>query len=162
MDARRSQTLRRFPALLLLVAALAGCGDATAPLKPGTRFPLAGENASAAGMEVVWVLRAEDFLTCQASANGVRAFQRRFGHVRLSVLYVGDSHEDWVQGFLRRQRIEAPVTRLSEEEFQRSFRARPAPWLYLLRDGVVHDVLPGIGPVDAVGRWTRIARAVRG
>lgn len=152
MDRGFAGALTRRAAVALCLAA--GCAPRSRESVPvGERFPLGGEDGPAVRTRVVWVLRPDDYLTCQTAANGVRRLQARYGAtVPVSVLAVG-AHPEWLRGFLRRQRIEAPVTVLGEREFRRRFRRLPAPWLYLLRDGKVADVVPGVGDVYPAARW---------
>ena len=147
MVTRKANGLR-----VLAVLAAWGCSRLSQDaLEPGQRFPLGGE--AAARFQVAWVVRPDDYLTCQNAAAGLREFQRETGgSVPLTVLYVGP-HPVWLQEFLARQRIAATVVQIDENHFQRAFERRPGPWMYLLSRGVVRDVLPGVGYVRPITRW---------
>ena len=139
-------------AALSLLAVL-GCARKSTALDRGERVPALALGATAAPVGVVWVLRPDDFLTCQTAADGVRQLQQRFGaSLPIRVVHVGP-HPAWVRGFLRRQRIEADVTPMTERVFRKQFHRAPAAWLYLVRRGVVVDVLPGRGQVHPETRW---------
>lgn len=139
------------------VFAVAACARGSGGAVPiGDRFPMAAPDGSSPRTRVVWVLRPDDYLTCQTAANGVRRLQRRYGAaLPVAVISVGP-HPEWLRGFLGRQRIDAPVTRLDEDEFRRRFGREPAPWLYLVRDGRVFDVVPGRGEVYPAARWSMV------
>jgi len=143
--------------ILALLLGGGGCGDPRAadPLPVGREFP--GFARSWAPWEVVWVIRPEDFLTCQTVARGVRAFQRAPGvPVPVTVVYVGDSHADWVRDFLRRQRIQATVRTASERQFADWFGQPAAPRVYLLRRGRVADQVSARDDrVHLARRWGR-------
>ncbi|HEX9937778.1 MAG TPA: hypothetical protein VGB15_11670 [Longimicrobium sp.] len=149
MDARQA---RRLTALAWLAAW--GCGRLPGDALPvGSRFPLASAPAAA---QVVWVVRPEDWITCQSAAGGIRELQRRTGPgLPLTVVYVGP-HESWLSEFLRRQRIAAAIVSMDERRFRRVFRREPAPWLYLLDDGVVRGVLPAGGEIRPARRWAAL------
>jgi hypothetical protein len=137
-----------------------GCGPLPDdPLPVGSRFPLAVAGTAA---EVVWVVRPDDYLTCQTAAGGLRELQRQVGSsVPLTVVYVGP-HASWLEEFLHRQRIAATIVPMDEGRFRRAFHRNPGPWLYLLSDGVVRGVLPGGGEVRPAKRWSELINAARG
>ncbi|HEV7591293.1 MAG TPA: hypothetical protein VGO40_24485 [Longimicrobium sp.] len=123
MDTGQAALTRRVAAALG-VAAAASCAASADAVPRGERFPL---GSGAAPMEIVWVLRPDDYLTCQTAADGVRRLQRQYGGaLPVSVVGVG-AHPEWLRGFLRRQRIEAGITSLSERDFRRRFRRQPTP-----------------------------------
>src|SRR5215218_8562004 len=107
------------------LALLAALGCARLPqdaLEPGQRFPLGVQ--AAARFQVAWVVRPDDYLTCQNAAAGLREFQREAGPVvPLTVLYVGP-HPVWLQEFLARQRITATLVQVDEDRFRRAFKRR--------------------------------------
>jgi hypothetical protein len=144
---------------LTALACLAAWGCtrlAEGALPLGSRFPLAGV---ASGTQVVWVMRPDDYLTCQTAAGGIRELQRRAGHgVPLTVLYVGP-HPAWLAEFLARQRIAATVVTIEETRFRRVFGREPRPWLYLLSHGMVRSVLPGRGYVRPAASWGALLAA---
>ena len=145
-----SRPLRTLTAAALVAAAACG-GPRMDALPPGADFPAEARAAGAAGAELVWVVRPEDYLTCRTAADGVRRIQRAAGgRVPLTVVAVGP-HDEWVRAFLRRQRIRAQVVAMDEDGYVERFGRRPGPWLYLLRDGKVQAVTAANGavPVDA-------------
>jgi hypothetical protein len=146
-------------AALTALACVAACARPTGDALPaGTLFP-AGVAASGAPVQVVWVLRPDDYLTCQTAAPGLRDLQRATGAgVPLTIVYVGP-HADWLREFLGRQRLQATVRRMDDEAFRRSFHRSPMPWLYLLDGGVVRSVLPGRGDVKPARSWPGLIRA---
>lgn len=154
MVAGHAAALTRRAVGVVCVAASAACAVSSADAVPlGDRFPLISGDSPAAPLEIVWVLRPDDYLTCQNAANGVRRLQRSHGRaLPVRVLAIGP-HPEWLREFLRRQRIDAEVTVLAESEFRRRFQRQPAPWLYLLRAGRVFDVIPGRGSVYPAARW---------
>lgn len=135
---------------LALVLAAAACHAGDGPAI-GDPFPLVADPAGA--LRVAWVLRPDDYLTCQTAADGVRRLQRRHGDaLPVTVVSVG-AHPEWLRGFLRRQRIEASLVSLSERDYRRRFGGPAAPRLYLLRGGTVLDIAPGRGVVYPAARW---------
>ncbi len=152
MGARAAQALT---AAALFLAACARLPDDA--LAPGARFPVAA--VADAPAQVVWVVRPEDYLTCQTAAGEIRELQRQAGpRVPFTVLYVGP-HGSWLEQFLARQRIRATVTVIGDDAFRRAFRRAPGPWLYLLRRGVVRGVLPGAGYLRPAQSWGEMIRA---
>ncbi|SOD02474.1 hypothetical protein SAMN05216486_10382 [bacterium JGI 053] len=162
MDAGHAAALTRRAVGVLCVASAVACAVPSADaVPPGERFPLTRGNAPPAPLEIVWVLRPDDYLTCQNAADGVRRLQRGYGRaLPVTVLAIGP-HPEWLREFLRRQRIDAEVTILAESEFRRRFQRQPAPWLYLLRGGRVFDVLPGLGSVYPAARWGPVIDSMR-
>lgn len=158
MDAGHAPLTRR-AAGVLCVAASACAASSSDAVPMGERFPLT--RTPDAPIEIVWVLRPDDYLTCQTAADGVRRLQRKYGAaLPVSVVGVGP-HPEWLRGFLRRQRVDARVTSFTEQEFRRRFQRRPAPWIYLLRDGRVFDVVPGRGAVYPAARWGPMIDSLR-
>lgn len=140
--------------IIATFAVVSGCGRTSeAALPLGARFPLVAADAP---VQVVWVVRPEDYLTCQTAAGGLREFQRKVDPgVPLTVLYTGP-HASWLDEFLRQQRITATILAIREADFRRAFARKPGPWLYFVRGGVVQGVLPGGGYVRPATSWSAL------
>lgn len=142
MESRSPARLNRSCASLLALALIWGCGEAAPDLhRVGERLPDGLGQAVENGADVVWVLRPEDYLTCQTAADAIRRAQRLHGSaLEITVISVG-SRPEWVRAFLVRQRIDAEVRPVPHEEFVALFGYPPAATLYLTRDGVIRHAL---------------------
>jgi len=145
--------------ILAVLLAGGGCGERQAADPPPVRGAFPSFARAWAPWEAVWVIRPEDFLACQTAAKGVRAFQRAPGApVPLTVVYVGESHTEWVHAFLRRQRIRATVRTASERQFAEWLGQPATPRVYLLRRGQVADqVSARDDTIHLARRWARAA-----
>jgi hypothetical protein len=153
MVTRRIGALIRFGCTVAGIAVLESCapgGDN--PLPPGLSLPPT-LLSQAAPVQIVWVLRPEDYLTCQNAAHAVRILQRHYREaLTVSVIYNGPRPE-WVVEFLRQQRITAEFAPLGRREFHAVFGRRPPPAIYLVHRARVVDVLPGTGSPRVLDTW---------
>lgn len=141
----------RLSAALLL--ALAGCRPEARPLAPGSALALRG--APAEGAALVWVVPATDFRVCAPVATNLRAAQRpAAAALPLTVAYVG-AHPEWMEAYLRTQRLRATLVPLTEREYVGRFGAAPVHALYRVRGGRVEAALQ---PGDA--NWEARLRAL--
>jgi hypothetical protein len=154
MVTRRIGALIGFGCMVAGVTVLESCTPASDnPLPPDLALPPT-LLTQAAPVQIVWVLRPEDYLTCQNAAQAVRILQRHYGEaLAVSVIYSGPRPE-WVVEFLRQQRIAAEFTPLGRREFYTVFGRRPPPAIYLVDGTRVVDVLPGTGSPGVLDTWT--------
>jgi hypothetical protein len=132
----------RLSAALLLAAALGGCRPPARPLVRGSALELKG--APADGVSLVWVVPAAEFRVCAPVAGSLRGLQRpSAAALPLSVVYVGP-HPEWMEAYLRAQRLRARLVALTADEYAARFGAAPIHALYRVRGGRVEDALsPG-------------------
>jgi hypothetical protein len=137
--------VRRTASLIAAAAALGGAGWSLAsPLGEGHRAPRLAPRPPE--VEVVWVSTAEDFLACETAANGLRRARSRRGGPEVRLVLVGDDG-GLAEGYLRSQRLESGLLRLSRGEFRRRFGRTEIPALYVAREGRVVRLWMGSGEV---------------
>lgn len=130
---------------LALAAAFVGARALTsAPaVAAGDAVPALLADAADGRATVAWVFRAEDCLSCRAPAYRLRALQRLHGgRVRLVLAAVGEPGP-LVRNWAARERLDARIVHLSEDEYRRHFGGSPLPALYLAEGDRVVAVWSG-------------------
>jgi hypothetical protein len=107
--------------------------EAAAPLPVGAAAPRVW--AGREGVVLAWVVGQNDYLTCQTYARDVRHMQRRYGTRLKVVLTTVGSRPEWIDEFLRLERLQAEVVRMTPEEYRRELGAARVPAVYVVRDG---------------------------
>lgn len=141
----------RLPAALGVVAVgcLWGCRTDLRPagmvrdsLSVGTRLPASWIGRSVQGEgTLVWLMRAEDCLSCESPDYLLRQAQRRFG-LPVVVVVVGrkaSRTEDlaMVEAYIRQRRLKAAVVPVDVEDYQRRFASGTLPSVLLVANGRV-------------------------
>jgi hypothetical protein len=107
-----------------------GRGDVAFPV--GTEMPSGITGGRRGEISLVWILGAEDYLRCETHAREIRHVQAGTdAGVRLRVLSVG-GRDEWLQSFVRRERLSAEVTPLTVRDYVRHFGQRPHSALYVI------------------------------
>lgn len=89
-------------------------------------------------LEIIWAFEVGDLMVCDGGpALALRHLQRKFGRqVRLTMVAVGEDPQ-LIQPFLKRERLNAQVIRLSAAEYSRDFGPAPLPSVYLAKQRFV-------------------------
>jgi hypothetical protein len=111
------------------------------PLAAGSPFPDGVAGGAPDRLDVVWVFEAGDYLKCRTAADQLRRVQRAHGGaMSLTAVSIG-RHRDWALDFLRRERLSATLVHRTRRPLPGSRLAALRPAIYLVRDGVVHQVI---------------------
>jgi hypothetical protein len=82
-----------------------------------------------------WVFRPGDLMSCRTSARDLRHARLAFGdRVQIHAVAVG-SDVEYVQSFLRGERLQAEVVTISERDYRRNLSSVPTPSVALVRAG---------------------------
>lgn len=129
-------------AFALVVGVGAASMRAAGSIGEGDPTPRLGAPVAEAGLEIVWLIRAEDYLTCETAAFALRRAASRPEAPVLRVVLVGDDG-GLAEGFLRTERVDAQLVRISARELRQHFGGVPLPALYIGRRGAVHRLWSG-------------------
>jgi hypothetical protein len=87
-----------------------------------------------------WVFRPGDLMSCRTSARDLRHARLAFGdRVQIHAVAVGTDVE-YVQSFLRGERLHAEVITISERTYRRDLASVPTPSVALVQDGNVLEL----------------------
>jgi hypothetical protein len=87
-----------------------------------------------------WVFRPGDLMSCRTSARDLRHARLAFGdRVQIHAVAVGTDVE-YVQSFLRGERLHAEVVTISERAYRRDLASVPTPSVALVQDGNVLEL----------------------
>lgn len=135
--------------LTIGLSAIALLAAVTPHLPSGGVDNLYSQSARAAGLsraaseEVItlrWVFRPGDLMSCRTSARDLRHARLAFGNrVQIRAVAVGSDLE-YVQSFLRGERLSAEVITISERDYRRTLASVPTPSVALVQDGHVLEV----------------------
>lgn len=141
METRRSLALT-WSAAVLLSLGMGGCGVADPALMEGApldRVPNLLQHGAVIP-DIVWMLPADDASACEGVAGELRTFLRRHGeNLKLTVAYSGKRPE-WIQSFLRQQRIDADLVLIDASAHRLATGGRRGMAVYLVEDDVVAAV----------------------
>jgi len=103
------------------------------------------------GLEIVWAFEVGDLMACDGGpALALRHLQREFGpRVRLTMIAIGEDPHI-IQPFLKRERLDAEVVRLSRRAFVRRFADSPLPSIRLVQRGVTLATARDTAWIDGV------------
>ena len=112
------------------------------PVVPGDHLPGGIAGGGVRGrLDVVWVFEAKDYLKCRTAADQLRRVQRAHGGaMSLTAVSIG-RHREWALDFLRRERLSATLVHRTRRPLPGSRLAALRPAIYLVRDGVVRQVI---------------------
>lgn len=111
-----------------------------ATLRKGRPAPQMG--TSSEPYEVVWVSTPNDYLACETAANALRRVHARATAPAIRLVLVGDD-AGMAEGYLRGQRLDVDLTRMSRREFHQRYGRTPLPALYVAREGRVERLWTG-------------------
>lgn len=92
-------------------------------------------------VEVSWVFRAEDLMSCKTSARDLRHAQRRFGDGITVSAFAVDTDPELVASFLRNERLDLPVVNISERDYRQMFGSEATPAVVVTQGQQVIEVL---------------------
>lgn len=100
---------------------------------------------------VVWVLRSDDCLRCEATASaaGFRVLIRRAqDRIDLNALVIGEtSAVQQLSQFLVRERLPMPIFRITDRQYRNAFGRSATPAIYV----VYRDTIKGMWNADTAG-----------
>lgn len=152
---------RAFLVPCLAAAAVAGCTSEPVGLEPGAPPPAQWATSDARPV-VGWVLREDDFFTCDDAARDLRRLSRRYrGQVRFSVLVIGTDSAAATE-FLRRARLtELEYSHVSPVDADRALGRIDAPRIAVIADGrIVATFLADAETVRRTGEVPALSAAV--
>lgn len=122
-------------AIAAFALSLPGCGSSE--LQPGDPAPNVSTGSDLRDVTVLWVVRAQDCLSCQTAAPTMRHLQRRFANnVEIVVVAVSDE-EELVNSFLRAERLDVPVVHVDRRQYANLFGRTPVPAVHVIHGGRV-------------------------